>query len=114
MQRENVLAAARKVGGYFESRLRELEDLAIVGDVCGRGFMMCVEFVADKATKGLFPAELNIGKLVSDQCEKLGLLVRSIGNLNIMSPTLTLTREQVDFIVDTLRRGIENTARELA
>ncbi|MCY3817405.1 MAG: aminotransferase [Gammaproteobacteria bacterium] len=114
MQREDVLASARKVGGYFESRLRELEDLAIVGDVRGRRFMMCVEFVADKGTRELFPEELNIGKLVSNQCEKLGLLVRPLGNLNIMSPTLTLTREQVDFIVDTLRRGIENTARELA
>lgn len=114
MKRENVLAGARKVGGYFESRLRELEDLPIVGDVRGRRFMMCVEFVADKTTKALFPGKVNIGKLVSNQCEKLGLIVRPIGNLNIMSPALTLTREQVDFTVDTLRRGIESTHREMS
>jgi len=34
------------------------------------------------------------------------LLVRPIGHLNVMSPPLIITNEQVDFIVGTLRESI--------
>ena len=34
-------------------------------------------------------------------------------HLNIMSPPLTITREQADFIVDTLRESILATVEEL-
>jgi adenosylmethionine-8-amino-7-oxononanoate aminotransferase len=33
-------------------------------------------------------------------------MVRPVENLNIMSPALTITRENVDFIVSTLRKAI--------
>ena len=34
------------------------------------------------------------------------MIVRPVENLNIMSPPLIITREQVDFIVETLREAI--------
>ena len=39
-----------------------------MGDVRGRKLMICVENVADKATKALLPDELNEGKRISDAC----------------------------------------------
>jgi adenosylmethionine-8-amino-7-oxononanoate aminotransferase len=36
-----------------------------------------------------------------------------VGNLNVMSPPLVLTRENVDFIVETLRESILATQEEL-
>ena len=56
---------------------------------------------------------LNIGKRVSNRCERMGLLIRSIVHLNIMSPGFTLTRSDVDFVVDTLRQGIVEVIDEL-
>lgn len=113
LERERLMDNVRDVGQYFESRLHELEDLPIVGNVRGRKLMMCVEFVADRASRSLFPESLNIGKRVSNRCEQMGLIVRSIVHLNIMSPAFTLTRDQVDFIVDVLRKGIEATMDDL-
>lgn len=113
MERERICANALDVGAYFESRLATLADLPMVGEVRGKLMMMCVELVADKQTKAPFPDELDIGKVVSNQAEKRGLIVRPIGNLNVMSPALILTREQVDFIVDALRESIEAAAREI-
>jgi len=50
-----------------------LSDLIIVGDLHGSRLMMCVEFVADKATKQLFPDKIDIGKVVSKQASGTGL-----------------------------------------
>ena len=97
----------RSVGPYFEERLRSLGDLPIVGDVRGRCFMMCVENVADKATKEMFDDGVGIGRRISDACDARGLLVRPIGRLNVLSPPLILSVEQIDWLVDTLRAGIE-------
>ncbi len=93
IEREGLLAHADEVGRYFEERLQSLRDLPIVGDVRGMRFMACVEFVADKASKALFPESLNIGEWVHLRAQKRGLLVRPIVHLNVMSPPLILTRE---------------------
>ena len=106
-EREDVCAHVRTVGPYFEERLRTLSDLPIVGDVRGKCFMMCVENVADKATKEMFPDSVGIGRRISDACDARGLLVRPIGRLNVLSPPLVLTVEQIDWLVETLRAGIE-------
>ncbi|MFO6380922.1 aspartate aminotransferase family protein, partial [Pseudomonas aeruginosa] len=90
-----------------------LRDLPIVGDVRGMRFMACVEFVADKASKALFPESLNIGEWVHLRAQKRGLLVRPIVHLNVMSPPLILTREQVDTVVRVLRESIEETVEDL-
>ncbi|MDH3520368.1 MAG: aminotransferase [Myxococcales bacterium] len=108
--RDGILENVREVGPYFEKKLAGLLELPLVGDVRGSHFMMCVENVADKATKEMLPNEVNVGKRISDACEARGLLVRPIGHLNILSPPLILDRDQIDFCVDVLRESILETA----
>lgn len=106
-EREDLCGHVRTVGPYFEERLRSLSDLPIVGDVRGKCFMMCVENVADTDTKEMFAPEVGIGRRISDACDARGLLVRPIGRFNVLSPPLILTTDQIDWLVDTLRAGIE-------
>lgn len=106
MERENILDHVKEVGKYFMERLQTLRDLEMVGDVRGSHFMACVELVKDKRSGETFPEELDIGKQVSNEADELGLIIRPIVNLNIMSPPLILTREECDFIVATLRESI--------
>lgn len=106
MERENILENADKVGDYFAEQLQTLRELPMVGDVRGHKLMQCVEFVKDKQTKELFPENLDIGTVVSKIADSKGLLVRPIGHLNVMSPSLILKNEHVDFIVTTLRDSI--------
>jgi adenosylmethionine-8-amino-7-oxononanoate aminotransferase len=75
--------------------------------------MMCVENVADKQTRAHLPESANIGKRISDHCERLGLIVRPLGALNVISPPLTLTETQIDELVDLLRKGIEAAMHDL-
>jgi adenosylmethionine-8-amino-7-oxononanoate aminotransferase len=78
----------------------------MVGDVRGTHLMACLEFVADKETKRVYPDELGVGKWVSNEADQLGLIVRPVENLNIMSPPLVITRDDVDVIVAKLRDAI--------
>ncbi|MCA3443031.1 MAG: aminotransferase [Rhodobacter sp.] len=110
---EDLLGNAARVGALFEQRLAGLEALPMVGQVRGRKLMICVENVADKATKALLPAELDVGKRISDACEAMGLLVRPIGHLNVMSPPLVITEEQAEFVAATLGRAIMQVADRL-
>lgn len=106
IEREDICGHIRQVGPYLEERLNTLRDLPIVGDVRGKCFMMCVENVADKKTKALLPAEARVGDRIAEACEKRGVIVRPIAHLNVLSPPLTLTHDQIDFMVDVLREGI--------
>ena len=101
------------MGTYFEEQLHTLLDLPIVGDIRGRLFMMCVVNVMDKETRKFFPSEVNIGKRVSNHCEELGVIVRPVVDLNVMSPALIMTKEDVDYVVKRLRRAIERTIDDL-
>lgn len=48
----------------------------------------------------------HIGNRIAKHAQSRGLLVRPIAHLNVLSPPLILTREQIDFMVDTLRESI--------
>lgn len=113
MEEENLCEHVQEVGPYFEKRLQELRELDIVGDVRGSHLMMCVENIADKETRELFPAEVNIGKRISNRCEELGVIIRPVGHLNILSPPLIITKDEIDQLVEVLRRSITEVALEL-
>ena len=113
MERENILEHARHVGSYFGERLQELSELPLVGDVRGMGLMRCVENVMNKATREWFPEEVAIGGRISDAAEKAGVLVRPIGRLNVMSPPLVITREEIDLVVDRLGQAIQQVHSDL-
>ena len=113
MEREKIFDNVKEVGAYFEEQLRTLLDLPIVGDIRGHRFMMCVVNVMNKHTKEFFPPEVDIGKRISDHAEELGVIVRPAADLNIMSPSLTMTKDDVDYVVSRLRQAIERTTGDL-
>ncbi len=106
IEREGICEHVRDVGPYFEQQLNTLRDLPIVGDVRGKCFMMCVENVKNPQTKELFDADIAIGDRIAAHCQKHGLIVRPIAHLNVLSPPLILTRDEVDDVVNILRTGI--------
>ena len=113
MEDERILEKVRETGPYLQQRLRELLDLPTVGDVRGHHLMACVESVENKATKTPFPESVDIGKRVSRKCQEAGLIVRPIAHLNILSPPLTITREEIDFCVNTLAEAMIKVGKDL-
>lgn len=110
---EGVLAHTRSIAPYFQAQLKTLEDLPLVGEVRGVGLMGCVECVADRESKNPLQLDKNVGARIDAHCHELGLLVRPLINMCVMSPPLTITREQIDDMVAILREGISRTMDDL-
>jgi adenosylmethionine-8-amino-7-oxononanoate aminotransferase len=107
MEREKLMQNVREVGPYFQQRLRDMLEIPIVGDVRGEGLMGCVECVISRDQKDPLILDYEIGNRIDKHCQELGLMVRPIINMCVMSPPLTITCDQIDEIMDILYKGIE-------
>ena len=56
------------------------------------------------------PESVEIGRRIADHCERRGVIVRPLGHLNVISPPLILTCDQIDTVVGVLREAILATA----
>ena len=108
-----VLDHVRAVAPYFQARLRALEELPLVGEVRGQGLMACVECVADRDSRNPLQLDKDVGRRIDAHCQELGLLVRPLINMCVMSPPLVITRAQIDDMVAILREGIARTMEDL-
>lgn len=107
MEREDILQHVRDVGPYFQERLHAMLDIPIVGNVRGMGLMGCVECVISRDAKEPLLLDYEIGNRIDQHCQELGMLVRPLINMCVMSPPLTITRDQIDEMMDILHKGIE-------
>jgi adenosylmethionine-8-amino-7-oxononanoate aminotransferase len=108
IEQENLLAHVQEVAPYFQSQLRTLLDIPLVGDVRGTGLMAAIEMRLENDERGarLLAQDYAIGELVDNYCHQFGLLVRPLINVCIMSPPLIITREQIDDMVSALRQAL--------
>jgi 4-aminobutyrate aminotransferase len=98
---EQLVANAADVGGYLLDGLRELQQKhAVIGDVRGKGLMIGIELVKDRATKVRASAERD---RVVDEAFARGLLILGAGRNTIrLSPPLVLSRAQARIAIDIL------------
>ena len=68
--------------------------------------MGCVECEINQGGDDL-AMDYEIGNRIDKHCQALGLIVRPLVNMCVMSPPLTITREQIDEMIGILRQGIE-------
>lgn len=114
MLEDGLLEHVRSIAPYFQARLKTLEDLPLVGEVRGLGLMACVECVADRESNNPLKLDYEVGKRIDAHCHELGLLVRPLIHMCVMSPPLVITRAQIDDMVAILREGISRTMDDLA
>ncbi len=98
MEAEDIPKRVQTTGKRFENNLHKLAALELVGEVRGSHFMMGIEFVKDKATKTPFEPEDKIGLQIARAAQRRGLIVRPLGNIAILSPTLIMDEAMIDDI----------------
>ncbi len=113
IERERLCEHVRDITPYFPARLQELAQLPIVGEVRGMGLMACIECVSDRTSKEPLALDQEVGRRIDRHCQELGLIVRPMGHLCVMSPPLIITRAQIDEMVRILHEGIRRTQDDL-
>ncbi len=103
IETENLQEHARQVGEHLQNRLKALMNKhPLIGDVRGLGLFIGVELVQDR--KSLHPAVAEAAA-IAEEMKTRGILISVDGPLhNVLKikPPLVFTRENADFLADTL------------
>jgi adenosylmethionine-8-amino-7-oxononanoate aminotransferase len=113
IEKEDLPGHVRAIAPYFQARLRELAELPIVGEVRGMGLMACIECVSDRTSREPLALDQEVGRRIDRHCQELGLMVRPMGHLCVMSPPLIIEHSQIDDMAAILKAGIERTQDDL-
>jgi adenosylmethionine-8-amino-7-oxononanoate aminotransferase len=116
IEREGLLHRVRTMGDLLRRRLEtEFAAHPHVGEVRGRGLLLGVEFVADRASGAPFAPSLSVQSRVSGACLARGLYVyqgggsagRIGGDHMLIAPPFIIDEGHVDVIVRTLRDALD-------
>jgi taurine-pyruvate aminotransferase len=108
METEQLFDRSKQLGEQLKARLSaHLGSHPFVGDVRGKGLLIGIELVKDKASKE--PLDGDLVNQVIGGCKKKGLIIGKNGatvagfnNVLTISPPLSITEEDLDFLYTTL------------
>ena len=114
LEREKLVELAADLGRRIGERLRAaLAASPHVGDIRGTGMLWGVEFVQDRQTLKPFPRSEKLTERLWQALFDQGvILYKSIGMAGtdgdglIVSPPFVITEDEIDLVVDTLRRTL--------
>ena len=108
IERERLPKNAARAGGYLLGELHaRLDDHPHVGNVRGKGCMLFVELVADKATKAKLDPALNAGGRLTKATRERGIIVRPVNDGIAIAPPLTIQTRELDEIADAIIGAID-------
>jgi 2,2-dialkylglycine decarboxylase (pyruvate) len=113
--RDRLVERAREAGARLRSGLEAIKErFEIVGDVRGRGLMLGMEIVRDKATKE--PAS-ELGAAITRRCLDLGLSMNIVQLQNLsgvfrIAPPLTIGNDDIDRGLSILEEAITSVLAE--
>ncbi|HWE61848.1 MAG TPA: aminotransferase class III-fold pyridoxal phosphate-dependent enzyme, partial [Chloroflexota bacterium] len=110
---ERLDAHAAQLGQFMLDRLRQIAGHApIIGEVRGRGLLLGVELVRDRATKE--PLSREAMRRIFTQLLAQGLLVMPSGSALRINPPLVLSYEGASSGLQILERVLSNAHLDLA
>ena len=122
IEAEGLMDNAATIGAQLKGRLQGLMDrYAFIGDVRGKGLLLAVELVADRATMAPLPPALNAHARIVDIAYQEGLIVYSrrtregrAGDHIMVCPPMIATEAHLDEILDKLTRALDIFAADAA
>ena len=109
-QKLNVVDNAAARGDELLAGCRDLQEQhEIVGDVRGKGLMVCLELVADRQSRQ--PIANETMETVLRMAYQEGVMIRVSGNNIILSPSLIITDQHVATIVAAIDAGLDAVAK---
>ena len=102
-----------ETGPYLAERLQSLSDHPLVGQVRSFGLLGAIELVEDKASRKHFEPLGRVGTLCRDHCFQNGLVMRAVRDGMVLSPPLIIETAEIDALVETARRCLDLTAKDL-
>jgi len=105
IEEHNLVNNAAEKGEYLMASFRAMQEkYPIIGNVAGRGFHIGIDLVKDPKTK---ERAYEAAERIMYRCMERGLAFKTIeGNVITLRPSLILTQDQCDFILETIEAAI--------
>lgn len=113
MQQEYLVQRVREeTAPYFRRCLRELvASHPLVGELRGEGLIAGLQLMRDKRARVPFAEHEEAGVECRDYCLQKNLLIRAVGQTMVFSPPLTISRSEIDELIERTKSGLDSTAR---
>jgi 4-aminobutyrate--pyruvate transaminase len=110
IEERDLVANAAEVGAYMQAELRKLGDHPLVGEVRGVGLIAAVELVLDKGAKTAFEKPGQLGGQAAAKLLEHGVISRAVMDALAFCPPLIVNRSDIDGMVSSLRKALDDTA----
>jgi putrescine aminotransferase len=112
MEKDHLVENAAAMGArLLDGLTAAVGKRTIVGEVRGRGLLVCAELVEPNDSRNPLP-QSEVAKLDRKAWDR-GAIVYARGNVVRLAPPLCITAEEVDQLVDVVAASIEDLEREL-
>lgn len=106
-KKERILDSIQDKILFLKDELIKFYNLENVGDIRQCGFILGIELVVDKDNKKQYPLEKKIGIKIAKEARDRGLIIRPIGNIVILVPPLSSTKDEIHKMVEIIYDAIE-------
>lgn len=115
LKKKRLVERCAEISNYMFDKLNQLRELPCVGDVRGKGLLAAVEFVKDRRSKEPFPRSEKFAERFVEKAFENGLIFwanvghvdGTNGDLVMVSPPFTVTREEIDQLIAIFKQTVE-------
>lgn len=105
-----VTRAGEEIAPYLKEKWESLTDHPLVGEAKIVGLMASIALTPNKATRAKFKASPGtIGYICRERCFANNLIMRHVGDRMVIAPPLTITKEEIDILMERARKSLDET-----
>ncbi len=99
---------------YLKEKWEAMVDHPLIGEAKIMGMMASVALTPNKETRAKFDAPVGTaGFICRDRCFANNVIMRSVGDRMIISPPLTITKDEIDILLARARKSMDETYERL-
>ncbi|MCA0043801.1 aspartate aminotransferase family protein [Celeribacter litoreus] len=103
-----------EIAPYLKEKWETLADHPLVGEAKIVGMMASVALTPNKETRAKFAASAGtVGYICRERCFKNNLIMRHVGDRMVISPPLTITKEEIDILIERARLSLDEAFEQI-
>jgi adenosylmethionine---8-amino-7-oxononanoate aminotransferase len=106
-RRQNLIQQIRKNSKHISNRLKELESFSIIKDIRHKGLLTGIELEKNGKPIETLKDNQRLNYFVMKESLKMGVFLRSLGNVLMFIPPLAIKQDDLDKIIDVQFKLIE-------
>jgi adenosylmethionine---8-amino-7-oxononanoate aminotransferase len=105
-EKNHLIEQVQRKSRTLSALLEPLKQLEHVGDIRQKGFMVGIELVQVKKNRGPFDPRRRVGAEICRRIRGHGIILRPLGDVIVMMPSLAMEVGQLEQIVEAIRQEV--------